>query len=125
MLRAFGHRVAMCCSMLGVVGSSLKLVKFGCNNTQHVATWWPNARNMLRPTMLRSFGRGFTFHSTETALQSVTNDIMLSLDRGENVSLLLLDLSAAFDIVNHSLLLLRLERAFGFTGFVMSFEGFI
>ena len=29
MLRTFGHRVAMCCSMLGVVGSSLKLVKFG------------------------------------------------------------------------------------------------
>ena len=28
MLRAFGHRVAMCCDMLGVVGSSLKLVKF-------------------------------------------------------------------------------------------------
>ena len=28
MLRAFGHRVAMCCNMLGVVGSSLKLVKF-------------------------------------------------------------------------------------------------
>ena len=28
MLRAFGHLVAMCCDMLGVVGSSLKLVKF-------------------------------------------------------------------------------------------------
>ena len=28
MLRAFGHRVAMCCDMLGVVGSSLKMVKF-------------------------------------------------------------------------------------------------
>ena len=28
MLRAFGHRVAMCCDMLGVVGSSLKMIKF-------------------------------------------------------------------------------------------------
>ena len=28
MLRAFGHRVTMCCNMLGAVGSSLKLVKF-------------------------------------------------------------------------------------------------
>ena len=27
MLRAFGHRVATCCDMLAVVGSSLKLVK--------------------------------------------------------------------------------------------------
>ena len=28
MLRVFGHRVAMCCGMLGVVGSGLKMVKF-------------------------------------------------------------------------------------------------
>ena len=28
MLLAFGHRVAMCCDMLGVVGSGLKMVKF-------------------------------------------------------------------------------------------------
>ena len=38
MLRAFGHRVAMCCSMLGVVGLSLKLVKFEAttpNMSQH------------------------------------------------------------------------------------------
>ena len=46
----------MCCDMLGVVGSSLKMVKFGPttpNTSQQVATGWPNARNMLRPTMLR------------------------------------------------------------------------
>ena len=33
------------------------------NMSQHVATRWPNARNLLRPTMLqyvRSFGRGLT-----------------------------------------------------------------
>ena len=56
MLRAFGHRVAMCCDMLGVVGSGLKMVKFEPttpNTSQHVATGWPNARNMLRPTVLR------------------------------------------------------------------------
>ena len=63
MLRAFGHRVAMCCDMLGVVGSGLKMVKFEPttpNTSQHVATGWPNARNKLRPTMLRSFGRGLS-----------------------------------------------------------------
>jgi len=56
MLCAFGHRVAMCCDMLGAVGSSLKMVKFEPatpNTSQHVATGWPNAHNMLRPTMLR------------------------------------------------------------------------
>ena len=38
MLRAFAHRVAMCCDMLGVVGSSLKMVKFeptAPNMSQH------------------------------------------------------------------------------------------
>ena len=29
MLRAFDNHVAMCCDMLGIVGSSLKMVKFG------------------------------------------------------------------------------------------------
>ena len=45
-----------CCAMLGVVGSGLKMVKFEPttpNTSQHVATGWANARNMLRPTMLR------------------------------------------------------------------------
>ena len=56
MLRAFGHRVAMCCAMLGVVGSNLiifKLEPTTPNVSQHIATRWPIARNMLRPTMLR------------------------------------------------------------------------
>ena len=52
-------------------------------------------------------------HSTETAsLKIITNDILLSLDRGEHVFLVLLELSAAFDTVNHSLLLSRMERRF-------------
>ena len=48
-------------------------------------------------------------HSTETVL-TITNDILLSLDRGDNLFLLLLELSAAFDTVNHSLLLSSLEN---------------
>ena len=58
-------------------------------------------------------------HSTETALLTITNDILLSLDRRGNVFLLLLDLSAAFDTVNHSLLLSRLKNSFGITGTVL------
>jgi len=53
---SFGHRVAMCCDILGVFGSSLKMVNFEPvtpNMSQHVATRWPNARNMLRPTTLQ------------------------------------------------------------------------
>ena len=56
MLCAFAHHVAMCCDMLGVVGSSLKMVKFEPttpNMLLHIATRWRNAHNMLHPTMLQ------------------------------------------------------------------------
>ncbi len=48
------------------------------------------------------------FHSTETALTCVLSDILLSLDQRKAVFLVLLDLSAAFDIVDHQMLLDRL-----------------
>ena len=58
-------------------------------------------------------------HSTDTALLTIKNEILLSLDRRDNVFLLLLDLSTAFDTVNHSLLLSRLKNSFGITGTVL------
>ena len=52
MMRAFGHIVATCWDMLGVFGSSLN-GQMCAKNTQHVATGWLNARQILRLTMLR------------------------------------------------------------------------
>ena len=43
-------------------------------------------------------------HSTETALLSIKNDVHLS-SRGEPTALVLLDLSAAFDTIDHATLL--------------------
>ena len=59
-------------------------------------------------------------HSTETALLRVQNDILVALDNHQSVILLLLDLSAAFDTVDHTILLNRLATRFGITGSVLS-----
>lgn len=55
-------------------------------------------------------------HSTESALIKVKSDIDTALGEGDGILLLLLDLSAAFDTVDHLLLLERLERLLGVTG---------
>ena len=55
-------------------------------------------------------------HSTETALLKVTNDILLSLDKRQCVFLVLLDLSAAFDTIDHDVFLARLSEEYGITG---------
>ena len=64
-------------------------------------------------------------HSTETALLKICNDILSALDN-KNVALLsLLDLSAAFDTIDHSILLSRLQTCFGISGSVLSwFESY-
>ena len=56
-------------------------------------------------------------HSTETAVTAIHNDIIPSVDRKDHVSVLvLLDLSAAFDTVDHAILLSVLECRFGLSG---------
>ena len=59
-------------------------------------------------------------HSTETVLLSIKNDIHLSLSRGEATALVLLDLSAAFDTIDHSTLLSCLLDWFGVGGSVLT-----
>jgi len=54
-----------------------------------------------------------SFFSTESALLKVTTDISMAADRGQLTLLMMLDLSAAFDTVDHAILLARLNKSFG------------
>ena len=58
-------------------------------------------------------------HSTDTALLKVKTDILAAIDRKEGMCLILLDLSAAFDMVNHEMLLNHLKFRFGITDTVL------
>ena len=59
-------------------------------------------------------------HSTETTVLKIVSDALLAADRGEVTLLRLLDLSAAFDTVDHTILINRLRTAFGIRGSVLS-----
>ncbi len=61
------------------------------------------------------------FHFTETALLKIHNDIqpvVCNMDNGKVTALILLDLSAAFDTIDYSTLLERLQGHFGISGTV-------
>ena len=59
-------------------------------------------------------------HSTETLLLKTANDILLGLDKRHVSLLTLLDLSSAFDAIDHNILLSRLHDLYGISGTCLS-----
>ena len=72
--------------------------------------------NNMHETMQSAYKK---LHSTETALLYIQNDILNSIDQNKVVLLVLLDLSVAFDIIDHELLINRLSSRLGLSGCVL------
>ena len=62
-------------------------------------------------------------HSTETALLKITDDINLNLSQNIPTGVVLLDLSAAFDTIDHHTLLRELSYSYGIGGMVHKWFG--
>jgi len=63
------------------------------------------------------------YHSTESALIRVSNDLF---DSGSSAVLVLLDLSAAFETIDHEILFTRLENDVGICGTALAwFRSFL
>ena len=58
----------------------------------------------------------YRFHSCETNLIKLVNDLLWAMERQEVTAVTILDLSAAFDTVDHDLLLEVLNKRFGIEG---------
>ena len=76
--------------------------------------------HMVENELLESFQLAYRAgHSTETALLRVHNDIVNAVDQKKGVFPVLLDISAAFDTVDHEILLHFLRNLIGLGGSVL------
>ena len=74
-------------------------------------------KNNLVPQLQSAYR---SHHSTETALLKVKNDLLMNMNKGQVSLLVLLDLSAAFDTVDHRILLKTLQAKLGVCGSALS-----
>ena len=88
------------------------LMNWGCSR-------WSGRRS--RSFVTNSFQSAYTkFNSTETTLLTLHDHIIRAISQQQVTGLCLLDLSAAFDTIDHSILLQRLKSWFGINNTVLS-----
>ena len=90
--------------------SNLKFLSKVIEKVAAMRLWDYLCENDLNETFQSAYKQQ---HSCETALLRVQNDVLKSVDNKQCVILLLLDLSAAFDTVDHGILLHRLRSKVG------------
>ena len=72
------------------------------------------------PSLSRFQSAHRKFHSTEIAPPYIYNDLLVSMNNKKVSAIVLLDLSAAFDTIDRSILLIRLAMNFCVTGTALS-----
>ena len=72
--------------------------------------------NSLMPDYQSAYRK---FYSCETVLVKITNDILWAMEHQKILSLVCIDLSAAFDTVDHEILIQVLQNKYGITGTVL------
>ena len=77
--------------------------------------------HMIKNNLFGQLQSAYRFHhSTEITLSKVTNDLLMNMDKGHVSLSLLPDLSAAFNIVDHEILLQSLQTKLGVCGTALS-----
>ena len=77
-------------------------------------------QNKLLPDVQSAYCHG---HSTETAVLKVYSDIIDAIFNGKFALLSLFDLTAAFDMIDHEILMRHLEITFGFRCAILQWLG--
>ena len=82
---------------------------------QHLASWQSfSVCHLINNDIVDNFQSAYkTVHSCETALLRVYSDVVTTIGRGNGAILVLLDLSAAFETIDHDNLFCILEKYVG------------
>jgi len=117
--------------VMNVIALVLSWIRQTCSHTDRFPTCWScpscwsdswHANCWIISTSLACF-HSFSLHTTlatrQTAVLKVLSHILLAIDSGDLPALVLLDLSAAFDTVDHDILIRHLKMSYGLSGMVL------